>query len=267
MAFRELERVETRALGALRFVGAATGVMITTPMRLSVENDAARFLRNRGGVYVISSWAPLAAHEQAFAEPPDEPATGSIDMTVDVSDPSGRYLPRRVTVRMPRDPDPAAGGAESLFRPVDVPMYPAPRAATGTNWSVLRVSVSDGSSGDALGGVLLRVRRNGELLARALTDGRGEGLVPLAGIPLVTFGEDDDAVVVDAVNVTLHAVFDPDQGTRMTAAALGAGARAPAPVVDPNALEADADTLPSETLALSVAARRSQRVAITLDLP
>lgn len=94
IAFHELERVESRALGALRFIDAATGVVIATPMGLSAEDGLARFVRSRGGLHVISFWAPLAAHEPAFAEPPTEPATGSLDMTVAVSDPSARYVPR-----------------------------------------------------------------------------------------------------------------------------------------------------------------------------
>lgn len=264
---REMERVESRVLGALRCVDAGTGVGIVTPLSLRALAGRARFTRNRSGLYVIVQWSALAAHETAFAEPPAEPAIGSLSLPVAVSDPTGRYLPRRVSIALPRDPDPDhAAQSASLFRAVEVRMYPAARAATGANWSVLRVTVTEAATGDALGGVLLRVRRNGDVIARGLTDGRGEALLALVGVPMLTFGEDEEAVVVDEVTVTVEAVFDPVAGTRLPAAALASGAPAPVPEVDPDALDAD-DTLPDTAQTLAVAARRSQSLSLAIAVP
>ena len=125
---------------------------------------------------------------------------------------------------------------------------------------------SEAATGDALGGVLLRVRRNGDVIARGLTDGRGEALLALVGVPLLTFGEDEEAVVVDEVTVTVEAVFDPVAGTRLPAAALASGAPAPVPEVDPDALDAD-DTLPDTAQTLAVAARRSQSLSLAIAVP
>jgi len=49
---------------------------------------------------------------------------GSLQLELSVRDPSGRYLPRRVGVLLPRDPQPnQAAAAGSLFRPIDVATF------------------------------------------------------------------------------------------------------------------------------------------------
>lgn len=264
----ELERSEARVLGALRMVDAATGADIDSGLRVRALDGSASFVRSRSGLQVIAHWAPLAAHAAAFESPPAQPAVASRQLRVAIEDASGRYLPRTVALALPRDPDPAHALQDgSLFRPIVVPMYLASAAATGPNWSVLRVTLTEEGSGDALGGALLRVRRNGDVLAHGMTDWRGEALVPVVGVPVMTFGEDENAVVVDAINVALEAVFDPAVGSRLPAQTVRVG-RAPAwPAVDPADLEARIDDLPNTTRSLAIAARRSQSVAMTLELP
>ena len=263
---RELERVEGRVLGALRCIDSATGSDIVAPLVLEARNGHARFLRNRSGAYVVAFWSELAAHEEAFVAPPAAPAVGSRELTIGIVDPSGRYLPRLARLALPRDPDPdRADQPDSLFRAAQVPMYPAASASTGANWSVLHVTVLEEDSGDALGGALLRVRRNGDVIARALTDGRGQALLSVVGVPMLTFGDDDEAVLVDEISVTVEAVFDPDAGTRMPANALASGARPPVPLVDPERLDED-DTLPETAQTLAVAARRSRSLTLLIDL-
>ena len=210
---------------------------------------------------MIASWTELAEHRDHFAEPPAAPPPGSLTLPLSVTDPRGEYLPRRLSLALPRDPE-GEGEEDSLFRPRVVRLFPAARSRTGPNWSVLRVTLTEDGTGDALGGGLVRVRRNGDILARGLTDGRGEALVAAVGVPLLTFGEEEDAVVVDEVAVTVEAAFDPDEGTRMSAAALAAGEPPPRPEVDPDALDEQATALP-----LAVAARRSQAVSMAIDLP
>lgn len=264
---RELERVESRALAALRFVDAPTRTTITTPLTVRAPGGGVEWVHNVSGLWVVASWTELAEHAAAFREPPSVPAAGSLRLALTVADPTGVHLPRAVSLPLPRDPDPEhLSEPDSLFRAVEVPMYPTARAVPGANWSVVRVSLREGG-GDALGGALLRVRRNGDVLGRGLTDGRGEALVALPGVPMVTFGEDDEAVVVTEIAVSLEAVFDPTTGTRMPAADVAAGRRAPEPVVDPDALEDEAGTLPHTAQPLSIAARRIQTLAMTLDLP
>lgn len=267
-ALRELERIESRVLGALRPVDATTGA--TVRAALDVHADGARLVRNRSGLYVIHAWPPLAAHAAAFAAPPPVPAPASLALEVVVRDPAGRYLPRRARIALPRDPD--AAGAASLFAPVVVPLYPSPTGALGTNWCALRVRVAaaagDGTPGDALGGALLRVVAGGTVRARGLSDWRGEALVVVAGVPVTTWSEDADAVVITTLAATVEAVFDPALGTRTPPAEVAAG-RAPnaRPLVDPDALEARRATLPGAQQAVALAARAALHLDLTLELP
>jgi hypothetical protein len=266
-ALRELERVEWRVLGALRAVDAATGTPIAHALR--VDAPGATFTRNRSGLYVLRRWRPLAAHESEFLAPPATPAPGSLALNMIISDPTGTYLPVAASLRLPRVNDPAGETSpESLFRPHDVALHRSAAAPVGENWAVLRASVTATGSGDALGGALLRVVSNGSVLARGLTDWRGEALVAVVGVPVTTFSEAPDAVVVTEINVTVQAAFDPARGTRTPAADVRAG-RPPAqvPVVDPLALDASFDALPRTQTALAIAARRRQSVALSISLP
>lgn len=263
----ERERVEQRVLGALRCVDATTLVPLTEPLLLAGEG--ADLVRNRSGLYVIREWTRLAAHAPAFEAPPAQPPLGSERLELSLRDPSGRYLPRRVQLALPRDPQPDhAADAASLFRPVDVPMYPSPLAAVAANWVVLRVTVRETASGDALGGALLRVVSNGSVLARGLTDWRGEALVPVAGVPVTTWSTEPGAVTVTQIPATLEAVFDPGAGRRASSLAVRGGA-APAeqPLVDPEAIESARAGLPQAAGPVMLAAGRSLSISLQITLP
>lgn len=267
LAIRELERTEWRALGALRLVDATTRAPIARGMR--VHAPGATLVRNRSGLYVIRHWNVLTAHERQFPNPPAAPALASQSLQLHVSDPAGDYLPVAAQIRLPRNSDPAqAEAVDSLFQPAEVALYPSASAPVGINWAVLRVSLTDAVSGDALGGALLRVQSNGNIIARGLTDWRGEALVPVVGVPVTTFSDDADAVVISEISVSLQAAFDAASGSRAPAAQVRAG-RAPAvlPVVDPVALEIAFNGLPRTQLPLTIAARRSQIVSLTINLP
>lgn len=272
-ALRELERVEWRVLGALRPVDGVTGMALgSSAASLQVEGEGARIVRNRSGLFVIHAWSVLADHAASFAQPPALPAPGSESLAVTIRDLSGRYLPRQAAIALPRDPDPEADAADSLFSAVDVRLYPSPAADLGTNWCALRVSVSANVGGnpvgDALGGALLRVVSGATVLARGLTDWRGEGLVPVAGVPVTTWSEDEDAVVVSTIAATVHVFFDPALGTRTPQSTVAAG-RVPArlPLVDPDDLEDRRAGLPTAQRNASLAARGALHLNLGLDLP
>ena len=267
LVIRELEHVDTRVLGALRCVDASTRAAVDVPLQVRIAG--ARVRRNRSGFYVITQADLLAAHEAAFEAPPALPAIGSVALSATLIDPGGGYLPRIATLALPRDPaaDHAAQ-ADSLFRPIEVAMYPASTAPLGANWAVLRVSVRESASGDALGGALLIVRSGAEVLARGLSDWRGEALVPVPGVPVTTWSEGGGAVVVSQTAAQLEAVFDPAAGLRLAMDAVRAGRPPPAlPQVDPERLEADRAALPKATLDLMLRAGRSQSVSLALALP
>ena len=266
-ALRELERIDHRVLGALRCVDATTLAPIDDP--LLVQATGAQLVRNPSGLYVIRKWIRLELHETAFDTPPATPPLGSESLVVEIRDPGGRYLPRRVTAALPRNADPAAAAdTVSLFRPIDVPMYPTPSAPTGANWVALRATVTEAASGDALGGALLRVVAGTGVLARGLTDWRGEALVPVAGIPVTTWSTEPDAVVVSEIAATLECYFDPAAGTRPAASVVRAGTPPRTlPLPDPQVLEEVRASLPQTTAPVMLAAGRAVTVAIAVAVP
>ena len=265
---RERDRVEARVLGALRCMDATTLVPLTLPV--AVAGPGASFVRNRSGLYVLRDWTALAAHATAFEAPPAAPPVGEappLDLTL--IEPSGQYLPRRVRLALPRDPNPAnAAAAGSLFRAIDVAMYPSPQAPVATNWTVLRVTAVEAASGDALGGALLRVMANGTVLARGLTDWRGEALVPVSGVPVTTWSDDPNAVIVSEIPASLEAIFDPAAGRRTPAAAIRTGEPPVAPpLVDPDAIENARAGLPQASRAVQLATDRSLTLSLSIALP
>jgi hypothetical protein len=267
LVMREAERVDSRVLGALHCVDASTRVAVDTP--LVVEVAGARIRRNRSGLYVIVQADALAAHEGAFDAPPGAPALGSVVLALTLQDPSGRYLPRRVSAALPRDPAPDhAGQVDSLFRPLQVSMYPAAAAPVGANWAALRLSLAESASGDALGGALVIVESGGAIVARGLSDWRGEALVPVPGVPVTTWSDDPEAVVVSEVAAQVHVVFDPAAGTRSPAANVRAGSAPQVlPLADPDDLEARRAALPTLAHGVQLAAGRSQSLSLALALP
>jgi len=268
LAFVELERVESRVLGAVSLVDAATRVRIADGMSVQPPADA-RLQRNRSGLFVVTHVAALAAHESSFDAPPALPAIGSVSVTLVIDDTQGRYLSRLATIALPRDPTPSdAPPPGSLFSAIEIALYPASTARPGANWAVLRVSVSDSASGDALGGALLLASVGGSIVARGLSDWRGEAFVAVPGVPVTTWSDDPGAVIVAEVAAQLDLVFDPAAGTRVAAALVRDG-RAPAalPRVDPDAIEAARAALPHASLAVSLASGRAQALSFPLALP
>jgi hypothetical protein len=269
---RELERVEHRVLGALEFVDATTGARIRSLLRLRVlaPPDAARFVRNPGQLYVLHGWAPLAAHETAFAQPPAAPAVAALALELAVEDPSGEYLPRRLTMRLPRDPNPAnRNDPASLFQPQRVELMRSASARLGANWSCIELRVAAQGSDAALGGALIEVRSTaGTLLARGLSDWRGEALVPVAGVPVTTWSEGVGDPVTTVTSARVRVFFVPALGSVVARAAVLAGqppATLPAP--DTDALSSHPDVLASAPIEVLLAARRSQSLAVVLSLP
>jgi hypothetical protein len=270
--FRALERLDDRVLCAFRCVDATTRAAVDVPLRIrSIAPPHPRLRSNSRGLLVVTEWAPLEQHNRAFAAPPAEPATESLPLILAVEDPQGRYLPRLMRVSLPRiaaPSDPAAAATpSSLFVPIEVPMYAAAAAAVEANWAVVRVSVISGAD-EALGGVLLRVRRNGTVMATGLSDWRGEALVAIAGVPIISFSDNQDAALTSDLEVVLEGVFDPGAGTRTPLAQVRDGRPPPLlPLVDPEALDAAGDQVPGQQRTLRIAARRQITTTLQIDIP
>ena len=83
-------------------------------------------------------------------------------------------------------------------------------------------------------------------IAAGLSDGRGEALVAVPGIPVTTWGEDAGPVLTTEVEARLEVVFDPASG----------------PVPDPDDLEARRNELRLKSSTVMLASGR----AITVRL-
>lgn len=228
------ELVDRRALAWLRFVDAATGA--PAGVAVSSRADGARLVRKPNGDLVVLPGAALAAHD-GFDPPAAPPATTvAIDLV-----PTGGYAPRRLTLALPRDADPAhAGDAASLFRPVAVPLYPAASYRAGGQLAAVRVTLRHAGDQMRIEGALLRLVIGGRTAARALTDAAGEALLIADGVPITAPGP--GATVVGDVEGSIDAIVDPDLA-RFAAdpdvAAARASARARATGwIDPEELEA-----------------------------
>jgi hypothetical protein len=211
-----LEHVDRRVLGAVSFLDATTRLRINSP--LEVEARGVRLVRNRRSIYVITRAPGLRAYTDAFAQQPTPPAAGAVPLEstqveLRISDPAFQYVPRRFALRLPRDPITAnANQAGSLFRPIEVSLFPSPAASVAPGWALIRATVREAETNSLLPWSLLRVMSTDaepRVLALGVADNRGEALVAVPGIPLTTFGEDEDEVVATEIDVRVEVVFDP----------------------------------------------------------
>jgi hypothetical protein len=263
--FRELEHLDDRILCALRCVDATSRVAVDRPLTIrATTSPPPRIQRNGRGLFVVREWAPLADYADAFLQPVAPPAPEPPPLVLAIHDPMGRYLPRLVQLRLPRDPDPLA--ENSLFAPVDVPLYGSSIAPLQANWAVVRVAVQ--SADEALGGALVLVWRQGNLLATALSDWRGEALVAIAGVPIISFSGHQNAALGHDLEVVVEAVFDPAVGTRIPLAKVRDGPPpAQLPLVDPEALFNDRNRMPRQQRNLPIAARAQITTSLQIDSP
>jgi hypothetical protein len=247
-----VEQLDRRVLGALRLIDAPTRRMIGAPLSLSAEG--ARLVRNRSGLYILFGAPGLRAHVGMFDVPPSTPALGSLALRLTISDSRGMYLPRQSQIRLPRDPAPnVAPGLDSLFRPIDVTLFPTPSAAVEPGWALVRATVTRVGVPQGIAGALLRVLRASDsaLLARGQSDARGEALVAVPGVPITTWGAGDGAVLASAVDAILEVFVDPNAG----------------PIADPDDLEARRATLRTASASIKLTAGKPVVVALEVAWP
>ncbi len=212
------ERDDNRILGAIRWIDGVTSAQITFPLAVSAPN--AKFVRNLSGLSVISSAAGLNNYTTAFdltALPaPQRVANQSLSFTGQVADPSGVYLPRVFTIKLPRDESPALlppdnhRPANSLFTPQDVVLLPAPAAPMSAGFAQVRLSIAD-THGVPLPNVLARVVATADntVLGRGMSDPRGEALVAVPFLKLFAPGGTPDEVVTRETEARLELLFPP----------------------------------------------------------
>lgn len=216
-------RCDNRILGAIRWVDAVTRAPIQQPLVpvASPPNPARlRFVRNLGGLTVITHADTLATHTATFdlnelAEDDEvEPLARTFE--AEVSDPTGSYLPRKFSLQLPRDPDPRrippdnSRPPNSLFTPIEIELLPSPTARVPAGWAQVRVLILD-PQGHPIPNALARLvaPANGTPLAFGQSDHRGEALIAIPGLKNFAPGDTEDEVVTVETPARLEILFPP----------------------------------------------------------
>ncbi len=269
---------DRRIVAALRFVDATTGSSIRQSLRLQAPNSRSlsRFVRNLSGHYVLMEAPGFEDYSETFNLNELAISPANQNLTIDVSDPSGQYLPRQFSLSLPRNAaiDLASVTAEtSLFQPVRIALYPSSNAQVNPGWAVLRATVVNAITNQRLPWALVIATTNGTTtLSQA--DWRGEALIAVPGIPITTWATDagegtgPPPVTATEVEATLDVVFDPTLTTIPESADFSQ-------LIDPNPnFRPDPDRLNSRRSGLQIGSRAlrlasgrdlSYRLAVTLS--
>lgn len=207
-----VEDVERRVWAALRPIDAVTRLPIASPMRVSGPGQT--WLANRSGLMVLhrltepaAQHEDLADYEASFAAP--TAVTPPVAVSVRIDDPRGLHLARRAGFTLPPASTAAGDTLPELYRPIDVPMYPAPNAPLAATWAIVRASVA--RAGNAAAGCALTVHEPGDetrVLGRGQSDARGEAVVAVVGVAAFMASGGATAFVRER-DAELTIVFEP----------------------------------------------------------
>ncbi len=206
-----LAQSDRRVLASLLLEDLVSGLPVRRGLQVFLGERT--LPRNRRGFYIVEYVPGLESHGWRFEMPPALPPVGNLRVSLLIQDELGHYLPRRYTLALPRDPDPAHRlQSDSLFQPARVRLYPAPSAPARRSWSLVRISVS--RSGKPLAGVLFRVRGEGRVWGSGISDLRGEALLVVAGVPVTRFASGaaaEGAVLTRELQLVLEASWLTDE--------------------------------------------------------
>lgn len=209
-----VEMVDRRVLGALRCVDAVSKAQVLEP--LLVESDQLRLRRNASQLWVVFDGPGMHDVTTQFELTSQWPNPS--DFQVSIRSISGRYLPRRASVRMPRtldtvaDPNaPPPPSPDSIKVPLDITLYPAPTASTFPNWALVRAWVTKNNSPEGLPWAVLRLTRNSDksLITTGVANEKGDALLAIPGLGISASQNGGGAVTEPTIDATLTAYWDP----------------------------------------------------------
>lgn len=217
--------LDRRALALLALTDGY-GLPLAGPVTLA--GDGVRFVGKRGGQIVILDAPGFADYTVEFTAPPAAPAVRSKTLTIDLTPSDPAVLPRRVALKLPRDPDPAKkDDPKSLFQAEAVRFSASPRVRLDGNACVLRASVTRQSDGAFVENALVRARTaDGKHEAWGLTDAAGQAALVFAALPISFAGAGGTPSQTIEAKVVVHA--DAASARFADAATLGAARRAAA---------------------------------------
>ncbi len=248
--------LDRRALALVQLLDAL-GRPLAATARMTAP--ALRLYAKGSGRYAVLGAAGLEDYAASFATPA-APALRSVSLPVDIVPGDGAHLPRRFTLALPRDPDPAQRGtAASLFDAIPVALLPSPAAGIPATAAAVRVTVRKRNDGRRVAGALVRVASdNGRFTATGMTDATGEALVLIPAFPGAFPGP--GAKLQDFLPGKVTAVADPARAVLVAEdgllAAQAEAARQVAGFADPDALAAAFPAPSAGAVAIRLSTRR-----------
>jgi hypothetical protein len=199
------EAVDRRVLAAVVFTDPL-GLPVQSRVSVRALTAGVRLFNKRPGDVVIAEVPGLSAYT-VFDLPATglAPALGSVEVVLDVKPADPALGARRVTVKLPRDPD--STKPKPSATPVLVPLFAAPAAVPRGLCAAVRVSLHRADDGRAIEHGLVRLRPDGLPEQYALTDAAGEALFLTAGVPLTSPGA--GATVKPDIGGVVDAIVDP----------------------------------------------------------
>lgn len=223
------ELLDRRVLGGLVFTDPG-GRRVLTAVDVRPVESGVRLMTKRAGEIVIVDAPGLTAQTASFEPPKTPPALRSKTVRLDVRPADPGLGARRVSIKLPRNPDPTK--PEPVSEPIAVPLLAAPGGSLIGHMAAVYVNVRRADDGRAIEGAVVRLRPEGahpEVLA--LSDAAGDALLPALGVPLASPGP--GATVRPDIGGAVDAIVDPDlvrfhppvevQAARLAAAARRTG--------------------------------------------
>ncbi len=231
-----------------------------------ITGNGLRVYHKGGGRYAVLGAAGFEDYAKNFLAPA-APAVGSLTALLDIRMSGSSILPRRFSLQLPRNPDPAGRGTgNSLFDPMPIEMMAAPGFAIPMTSAAVRAVVRKRGDGRRVANALVRIKSDtGNFKAVGMTNAIGEALILIPFFPQSFPGP--QARMQDFLVAKANAVADPakvllipDDGLL---AAQAVAAQQLDGFADPDTIAA---TFPPPPAATHIALRLSTRIVANVAL-
>lgn len=185
---RSIALLDRRMVAAIQLVGPL-GEAVDEPVAL--ECSAGQWFGKGGGLFVLQHWADDPELSAKWDSQQSAFAVGGKRLEFTLRPAGRRYMARKASLRLPRDPDPAnRAAANSLFQPAQVALPAATAFALGGNAAGVIVGLSRDGDDVPIENAVVRLRdsASGTIRAVGITNAHGEALLVMAGLALAAAG-------------------------------------------------------------------------------